>query len=264
MRRGTIYRAPTEAAQMEAQRISLGFLFLGRAFALGRWPGLERNELLLPWLRVVARVKENKMDAPAELALRLSEGLQRERLVPRFVDSYVVEHGRQALQVHAALYKDLLELLQREALLALTARVLEIAFNERSPAGGKAKPYVMPRKDAAAFRRKFLAALTRQQKWSAGDALEFQADLQMYKDLLARNSPARRTRKPYEAANHPFVDRCAFLLDSSFLENARVAASRTLNELDKLAMGTAAAVMGTQNQSEFRTSNESARWRSRY
>jgi hypothetical protein len=31
------------------------------------------------------------------------------------------------------------------------------------------------------------------------------------------------------------VDRCAFLLDSSFLEKARVAASRALNELENLA-----------------------------
>jgi hypothetical protein len=35
--------------------------------------------------------------------------------------------------------------------------------------------------------------------------------------------------------NHPFVDRCAFLLDSSFLENARLAASRALTTLEELA-----------------------------
>jgi hypothetical protein len=35
-------------------------------------------------------------------------------------------------------------------------------------------------------------------------------------------------------ANHPFVDRCAFLLDSSFLEKARVAASRSLTSLETL------------------------------
>jgi hypothetical protein len=177
--------------------------------------------------------RDIKTEAPGELALRLTEALQRERIVPRFVDSYVVEHGRHALQVHASLYRDLLELLQREALLALTARALEITFAE-APTAGRTKPRPMLRKDAASFRRKFLAALTRQQKWSAGDALDFQSDLQMYEDLLARNISARRNRKPFEAANHPFVDRCAFLLDSSFLEKARVAASRALNDLDKL------------------------------
>jgi len=188
----------------------------------------------------VAPEKQSKADAPVELAQRLSEGLERERIVPRFVDSYVVEHGRYALQVHASLYRDLLELLQREALLAVTARALEITYAEPLPAG-RAKPRPMLRKDAAGFRRKLLAALVRQKKWSAGDALDFQADLQIYEDLLARNSSARRNRKPYEAASHPFVDRCAFLLDSPFLEKARIAASRALNELENLA----AVVTGT-------------------
>jgi hypothetical protein len=95
----------------------------------------------------------------------------------------------------------------------------------------------MPRKDAAAFRQKFLAAMTRQQQWNVGTALEFQSDLKMYEDILvrARALPPRRSRKPFEATNHPFVDRCAFLLDSSFLENARLAASRALTHLESLA-----------------------------
>jgi hypothetical protein len=190
----------------------------------------------------MAGEKQIKTDAPAELAQRLVDGLQRERIVPRFVDSYVVEHGRHALQVHASLYRDLLELLQREALLAVTARALEITYAEPLPAG-RAKPRPMLRKDGVAFRRKFLQALTRQQKWSAGDALDFQTDLQKYEDLLARNSSTRRSRKPFEAANHPFADRCAFLLDSSFLEKARVAASRALNDLENLAAHIAGAVL---------------------
>jgi hypothetical protein len=193
----------------------------------------------------MAREKQIMTDAPAELAQRLAEGLQRERIVPRFVDSYVVEHGRQALQVHASLYRDHLELLGREALLAVSARALEITYDEPLPCG-RAKPRPMLRKDATAFRRKFLAALVRQQKWSAGDALDFQADLQIYEDLLARNSSARRNRKPFEAANHPFVDRCAFLLDSSFLEKARVAASRALNDLENLTAQITGSVLHGQ------------------
>ena len=195
--------------------------------------------------------KQVKPDAPAELASRLTEGLQRERIIPRFVDSYVVEHGRQALQVHPALYRDLLQLLQREALLAVTARALEITYAEPLPAG-RAKPRPMLRKDAVAFRRKYLAALTRQEKWGAGDALEFQSDLQLYEDLLARSAATRRYRKPYEAANHPFVDRCAFVLDSSFLEKARVAASRALNDLELLAAQVTGAVLHGQGQTHAR------------
>ena len=101
----------------------------------------------------------------------------------------------------------------------------------------------MAKKDAAAYRRKYLGALARHQKWTAGDALDFQRDFQIYEELIARGGSGRR-RKPFEAANHPFVDRCAFLLDSSFLEKARVAASRALNDLEELAAQVLASISG--------------------
>src|SRR5260370_4236699 len=178
--------------------------------------------------------KQAVADPPAELAQRIAEALVRERVVPRFVDSYVVENSRHALQVHASLYRDLLALLQREALLALTVRALDIVCNEPRPAG-KSKPRPMLRRDATAFRRKFLASLTRQQGWTVADALHFQPYLQLYYELLARAAAKRRLRKPFEAADHPFVDRCAFLLDSSFMEQARLAASRALTGIEELA-----------------------------
>lgn len=204
-----------------------------RVFLLG-YQHQRPVKLLLPWMAPMARDKQSAKDAAAALAKELSEALIRERIVPRFVDSYVVENGRQALQVHASLYKDLLALLQREAFLALSVRALEMVCNEPRLAG-RGKPRPMPRRDATAFRRKYLAALTRQQAWTAGDALDFQRDLQLYEDLLAREASSRRSRKPFEAANHPFVDRCAFLLDPSFMENARLAASKTLTSLEELA-----------------------------
>lgn len=182
----------------------------------------------------MALAKKSVTDVPAEVASRISAALQQERVVPRFVDSYVVEHGRYALQVHASLYRDLLTLLQREALLAATARALEIS-TLAPQTSAKQKPRLVSRKDATIFRRKYLSALARLQKWTAGDALDFQNDLQMYEELLLRVGAGRRRRKPFEAANHPFVDRCAFLLDSSFMEKARLAASRTLADVDELA-----------------------------
>jgi hypothetical protein len=186
--------------------------------------------------------KEATPDRAAALAQRLSEGVLRERIVPRFVDSYVVEHGRYSLQVHAGMYRDLLSLLQREALLAVSAQALEIASKGLNSEENR-KPVPMTRKDAAAFRQKFLAALARQLEWNAGASLDFQSDLQMYENILARSNPARRGRKPFEAAHHPFVDRCAFLLDSSFLENARVAASRALVNLEALTAQLTAAIL---------------------
>lgn len=180
------------------------------------------------------REKQNVTDAPSELAQRITETLNRERIVPRFVDSYVVENGRHALQVHASLYRDLLTLLQREALLALSQRALEIVCNEPR-AAGRSKPRPMLRRDASMFRRKFLTSMTQQQGWTAGDALDFQRDLHMYDELLARAAVKRRNRKPFEAADHPFVDRCAFLLDSSFMEKARLAANKALAGIEELA-----------------------------
>lgn len=188
----------------------------------------------------MAQTKQMRVDPAAELAGRLPVALQRERLIPRFVDSYVVEHGRYGLQVHAALYRDLLTLLQREALIAASVRALEIA-TEEPQSSGKAKARPMLKKDAAAYRRKYLAALARQDGWTAGDLLDFQRDFQIYEELIARTSSVRR-RKPFEAANHPFVDRCAFLLDSSFLEKARVAASRALNEIEAVAEQVVASI----------------------
>jgi hypothetical protein len=177
---------------------------------------------------------QSKSADAAQLARLVGDALLRERVVPRFVDSYVVENGRQALQVHASNYRDLLALLQREALVALSVRVLEIVCNEPRPQG-RSKPRPMARREASLFRKKFLASLVRQQGWTAGDALDFQRDLQMYEELLARAASTKRARKSYEIANHPFVDRCAFLLDPSFLEKARMAASRALGELESLA-----------------------------
>jgi hypothetical protein len=201
------------------------------------------------YAKVMSRGEQTKAHAAAELARQLHESLLRDRVVPRFVDSYVLENERQALQVHAVMYRDLLALLHREALLALSVRALEIVCDEPR-AKGRAKPRPMPRREAVLFHKKFLASLVRQQSWSVGDALDFQRDLQLYEDLLARAAAPRRARKPFEAANHPFVDRCAFLLDSSFLEKARVAASRALAELENLAAQVCEA-SGSENKPEW-------------
>ena len=139
---------------------------------------------------------EKRKTGAEELAERLIVTLYRERIVPRFVDSYVVEHGRQALQVHAGMYRDLLALLQREALLASSAKLLELSsYQPRTARLGK--PRLKPRAEVAAFRRKFLAGLSSAQKWTAGDALEFQSDLRMYEQLIARVAASGRSRKPF-------------------------------------------------------------------
>src|SRR4030081_2282482 len=99
--------------------------------------------------------KQSARDITAELPARLTEALQRERIVPRFVDSYVVEHGRHGLQVHAALYRDLLMLLQREALIAASVHAIGIVTNDFQPTANS-KPRPMAKKDAIAYTRKYL------------------------------------------------------------------------------------------------------------
>ena len=165
------------------------------------------------------------------MAADLLTMLKRERLVPRFVDSYVVAHGRYSLQVHPTQYRELLELVHREAVLAMTACVFQQLSNRESGAFHRRREGP----SAISLRRKFLAALAREHKWSAGDSLDFQADLHLYEDLMACRPGSRSSHKPFEAADHPFVDRCAILLDPSFLEQARVAASRVLAELQEVA-----------------------------
>ena len=88
------------------------------------------------------------------------------------------------------MYRDLLALLQREALLALCVRALEIVCDEPR-VQGKSKPRPMPRREAALFRKNFLGSLVRQQGWTIGQALDFQRDLQLYAELLARVAPTR-------------------------------------------------------------------------
>ncbi|MGB2625269.1 MAG: hypothetical protein WAK20_00660 [Candidatus Acidiferrum sp.] len=185
-------------------------------------------------MAVRPKLKASPTETATKLAQQVSEALTRERIVPHFVDSYVEKHGRYGLQVHAALYRDLLTLLHREALLAISAKVMDIILRgDESVSGSNVKP--LSRRDAALFRQKYLSAMTRQQKWNAGDALDFQTDLQMYEEIVARAASPQRRRKSFEVANHPFVDRCAFVLDSSFMEKARVAASQALTELEVLA-----------------------------
>jgi hypothetical protein len=181
-----------------------------------------------------SKSKSPAHDPATLLPQRLSEALLRERIIPHFVDSYVIEHGRHSLQVHAVLYRDLLNLLQREALLTVTARAIEIVTRGLEAEDDR-KAKLMTRQEASAFRQKFLTGLTRHHRWKVGDALDFQSDLKMYEDLIARAATSRRPRKSFEPANHPFVDRCAFVLDSSFLEKARLAASRALAKLESLA-----------------------------
>src|SRR5260221_9709441 len=153
----------------------------------------------------MARAQNPAEEASTVLAQNLVQALLRERVIPRFVDSYVVDNGRHALQVHASLYRDLLTILQREALLAACVRALEFASTETiGSATGKQR--VVVRKGAEVFRRKFLSALARQQNWNAGDALDFQSDLRMYEDLVGKGAGFHGPRLFYGGGRGRLLD----------------------------------------------------------
>ncbi len=148
-------------------------------------------------------------------------------------DTYVVEHGRYGIQVHPTRYRELLDTIGREAALAMAARALEA--HARLAAGRKPRPSRREMVRAVRmFRGQFLVALTRQQSWSAGDSLEFQADLALYESLGAASSRQKRQGR-LGSSEGPFADRCAFLLDPSMMEQARAASGKLLLELERLA-----------------------------
>src|SRR5258707_13891291 len=101
---------------------------------------------------LMSPAKQSTTNAAVELAARLTETLQRERIVPGFVDSYAVDHGRHGLQVHAALYRDLLALLQPEALIAASVHAMEIITRDHQPTT-KSEPITIATSEAAAYRR---------------------------------------------------------------------------------------------------------------
>ncbi len=164
--------------------------------------------------------------------------------MPRFVDTYVVDHGRYGLQVHAALYRDLLSLLQREALLAASAYALEAICKGGAPNGRPQNSH----QGTVGMRPLFGRSIWRRSPASSIGMWPllwtFSQICRCTRVFFCVLSSPRRTRKAFEAANHPFVDRCAFMLDSSFLENARVAASRALASLESLTMQIIADVLG--------------------
>jgi len=112
-------------------------------------------------------------DLAAILPQRLSEALIRERTIPRFVDSYVVEHRPpQPASARCPLTAIFRIFSNAKALLTVTARALEIVTRGmHTEDDRKAKP--MTRQEASAFRQRFLAGLTRHQRWNVSDALGF-------------------------------------------------------------------------------------------
>jgi hypothetical protein len=206
---------------------------------------------------------------PRELVIRAREAatlllatLDRNEMVPRFLDMYAAQNRRPGRADQPGHYREQLETIRREAILAMVLRTeaalptkLKVRVVVRSaqtrsrsrarPKKGKrgAKPKIKKRKPRSSgidlaiplldlFREEFFVAIGQALRWTDEDAHSFWHDLELY-ETLAANEPRRQVRRAI--ASGPFVDRTALLLDPSLMEQARRAAGKFQVELDAAA-----------------------------
>ena len=194
-----------------------------------------------------------------EAAARLLATLDHNEMVPRFLDMYAAENRRPGRADQPGHYREQLETIRRESLLAMVLRAeaalptrLKVHVTVREtkrqvkPKKGKksAKAKRAKQKNARRpgmdlaiplldlFREEFFVALGQALRWTDEDAQAFWHDLELYESLAA-NEPRRDARRAI--ASGPFVDRTALLLDPSLMEQARRAAGKFQMELNAAA-----------------------------
>lgn len=203
---------------------------------------------------------------PRELVVRAREAaalllatLDRNELVQRFLDIYAAENRRPGRADQPSHYREQLETIRREAILAMVLRVqsalptrLKVSVtvrgtrrpaSKKSRKGKKAAKGKRVRKAGLElaiplldlFREEFFVALGQALEWSNSDAQEFWRDLALYEQLSGHESRRRSTGGGRIFASGPFADRTALLLDPSLMEQARRAAGKFQLELDGAA-----------------------------
>ncbi len=207
---------------------------------------------------------------PRELVIRAREAaakmlatLDRNEMVGRFLDLYAAEFRRPGRADQPAQYRDQLQTIRREAILAMVLRIesslpkrLQVrvtvrgAKRPRKPKkarkGAKSKPPPKSKPKVSMelgipfldlFREEFFVALGQWLEWSDQDAEEFWRDLGFY-EQLSRLAPGRSPnagRAAKNAASGPFVDRVGLLLDPSLMDQARREAGKFQTELNAAA-----------------------------
>jgi hypothetical protein len=206
---------------------------------------------------------------PRELVVRAREAanillatLDREEMVARFLDIYAAEFRRPGRADQPAHYREQLERIRRESILAGVLRIesalparLKVSVSVRGVRGtkrtakkakgkkgkkaAKARIKAKPALELAIpfldlFREEFFVALGQAMNWSDDDAREFWRDLDVYR-MLSRTKPTRSGVHAASGASGPFVDRVALLLDPSLMEQARRAAGKFQLEINTAA-----------------------------
>jgi hypothetical protein len=169
-----------------------------------------------------------------ELAHRLVSAIARDAMAMDFVRGYARRHDRQKIVISYHRLREIESTIAREALLLIAAdvrRMLPRAFGSSR----NARPAELAICDA--FYAEFLAALGRAIEWpiaeAEAEAEAFRRDLEIYANWRERPVTQKKTRKP-PSSGSPFPDRCAILLDSGMMDQARRAASQFQSELLRL------------------------------
>lgn len=198
-----------------------------------------------------------------EAATLLLATLDRDEMVPRFLDMYAAENRRPGRADQPWHYREQLETIRREAILAMVLRAealfparlkVHVSVREPKPRGPKkAKAAKKGKKKAAAkkkarnqgwelaiplldlFREEFFVALGQALRWSEDEAQAFWRDLDFYESLTAAEPKRKPSRTIKPSPSGPFVDRTALLLDPSLMDQARRASAKFQAELDAAA-----------------------------
>lgn len=166
-----------------------------------------------------------------ELAHRLVSAIARDAMAMKFVRGYAERHDRRKVVANAERLRETESTISREALLLIAAEV------RRQLPGAFGLPRNPRPEDLAlcdVFFNEFLEALGRALEWPLVEAeLEAQAfrrDLETYARWREHN-PALPAARKASRDGSPFPDRCAILLDSAMMEQARRAATEFQSDL---------------------------------
>jgi hypothetical protein len=179
----------------------------------------------------------------ADLGARIIGAISEKRLAAKFIEGYAAQFDRAELIVHKERNREVESILEKEILLAMLARVVH-TLGEISKTQPRRRGEKNQTPDPNRFVREVVSAIGAARNWTAGDSVEVLGELDLYRAIMAKNAPpAGRASSGGQfgssfrrsASSGPFVDRCAFVLDPSMMENARVSSAKVLREIELLA-----------------------------
>lgn len=177
------------------------------------------------------KINSTTSTPPRELAKLLRDALKTGRVASAFLESYAKQFDRPEATAHPERRRELEAMLDREMLLAMTSHIARVADANSRRASSRRAPRTRS-SDPVAFLRDLVVAIAKESNWTAGDAMEFRGDLEIYRRLTAAVASRASTTRSRIVVAGPFVDRCAILLDPSMIENASRAAGKLLLQLE--------------------------------